>query len=150
MYVDESGFDTYIYREYARARRGVKVPGAISGKKFKRTNMVAGQNQGKIIAPLQYSGPTNSQLFELWFESVLLTAIAVGSVIVMDNASFHRKAVLRQIALTAGCRVIFLPPYSPDLNPIEFYWAWLKQKLRKIISDFPDFDSALFACFQGR
>jgi transposase len=147
IYVDEAGFDSYIYREYGRAPRGVKVPGVIPGKKFKRTNIVAGQCQGKIIAPFQYSGSTDSQLFEFWFKNILLTAITVGSVIIMDNASFHRKAVLRQMALSAGCSIIFLPPYSPDLNLIENYWAWLKQKLKKILPVFSDFDHALSACF---
>ena len=119
VYVDEVGFDTFLYREYAWAPRGQTVAGVISGKKFKRANIVAGKCCGKIVAPLQYTGSTDSRLFEFWFEEVLLKKIRKGSVIVIDNASFHRKAMLSELASSAGCSVLFLPPYSPDLNPIE-------------------------------
>jgi transposase len=147
VYVDETGIDQCLYREYAWAPRGQKVVAKISGRKFKRTNIVAGICQGQWVAPMEYGGTTDSAVFEFWFEHCLLKEVKPGSVIVLDNATFHKKSVLPLLAAVAGCRVLFLPPYSPDLNPIENKWAWLKRKLREILSDFDSFDSAVMAIF---
>jgi len=147
VYVDECGIDQCLFREYARAPRGQPVIGKTSGKKYKRTNMVAGICCGKWVAPLQYDGSTDSALFEFWFEHCLLKEINHGKYIVLDNATFHRKARLMELASRRKCTVIFLPPYSPDLNPIEKKCAWLKQKLREILPDFESFDHALRSVF---
>lgn len=147
VYVDECGIDQYLYREFAYSPCGQKVVAKISGKKFKRTNIVAGICQGKWIAPMEYSGMTDSILFEFWFENCLLKEVNPGSVVILDNATFHKKAVLPELARQKKCRVIFLPPYSPDLNPIEKKWAWLKKRLRKILPDFNSFEHALTCCF---
>ena len=118
MYVDETGIDKYLYRPYARSLKGIPVQGKISGKRYERTSIAAGQCQKEIIAPLQYSGTMDSKLFTFWFGAVLLPQVKPNSVIVMDNARFHPKKVLHDLANRAGCHVLFLPPYSPDLNPI--------------------------------
>ncbi len=148
MYVDECGVDQYLYREYAYAPRGQKVLAQISGKKFKRTNFAAGICLGKWVAPIEYDGSTNSALFEFWFEHCLLEEVKSGSVIVLDNASFHRKTVLLSLAGLKNCTILFLPAYSPDLNPIEKKWAWLKKRLRKILPVFDSFELAVQNCFQ--
>ena len=148
VYVDETGIDKCLYREYARAPRGEKVVAKISGRKFKRTNIVAGICQGKWVAPLEYGGTTDSELFEFWFERCLLKEIAEGSVIILDNATFHRKLVLSQLAEQYNCEVLFLPPYSPDLNPIEKKWAWLKRKLRQFIHCFETLNETLWYIFK--
>lgn len=147
VFVDETGIDQCLYREYARAPRGQKVIAKISGRKFKRTNIVAGICDGKWVAPLEYPGTTDSVLFEYWFENCLLKEVGKGSVIVLDNATFHKKTILPGLAKKCNCDVLFLPPYSPDLNPIEKKWAWLKRKLREILTDFNSFDDALMAIF---
>ena len=90
----------------------------------------------------------DSSLFEFWFSNQLLPSLDKGSVIVMDNASFHSKRRLISVAQNAGCKLLFLPPYSPELNPIEKFWAWLKRFLRKFLPFFSSFDDALFAAFQ--
>jgi len=148
VFVDETGFDQYLYRPYARAPRGQNVVAKTSGKKFKRTNIVAGICQGKWVAPLQYDGSTDSSLFEFWFERCLMKEVVAGSTIVLDNATFHRKCALKVIAACFDCEVLFLPPYSPDLNPIENKWAWLKQILRNTLSFFDSFNHALWEAFQ--
>ena len=102
---------------------------------------------GRWVAPLQYDGYTDSDLFENWFENCLLKEIGRGKYIVLDNASFHRKARLIELAASKKCKVIFLPPYSPDLNLIEHMWAWVKQKLRDILSEFDSLDLALWSVF---
>lgn len=86
--------------------------------------------------------------FEFWFSNQLLPSLEQGTVIVMDNASFHSKKRLLFAAQNAGCRLLFLPPYSPELNPIEKFWAWLKRFLRKILPSAPSFDDALCTAFQ--
>jgi Transposase and inactivated derivatives len=148
VYVDESGIDRYLYREYARAPRGQKVHAKISGRRFTRVNIVAGICQGKWVAPLQYSGTTDSILFEFWFTNCLLKEVRENSIIVLDNATFHKKSVLPDLARQHNCELLFLPPYSPDLNPIEKKWAWLKRTLRKILLDCNSLDDALCSAFQ--
>ena len=147
-YVDECGLDKYLYREYGYSPRGTPVYGNVSGRKFKRTNIVAAKCGNTIVEPMIYGGTTDSVLFEYWFENALLKAIPPHSIIVLDNATFHRKAKLRELSEQAMCMVIFLPPYSPDLNPIERFWAWLKNRLRSFLPLYDDFDSALMDCFQ--
>ena len=146
-YIDECGIDSYIYREYAYAPRGKKVIGKISGKKFKRTNIVAAKCGSNIIAPMIYDGTTDSILFEYWFEHILLKAVPKGSWFILDNATFHRKLKLHALADGADCHIAFLPPYSPDLNKIENYWFWIKQHLRKTLPSFDNFMLALLDCF---
>lgn len=147
MYVDETGIDEHIHRPYGRAPKGEIVAGKISGRKFKRTSIVSGLIQSRAVAPFQYSGTMDSKLFKFWFENVLLPVLAFGCVIVLDNARFHQKKALVELAEQHGCRVLFLPPYSPDLNPIENFWAWLKARLRKVLPRFDSFNDALTDCF---
>jgi len=145
--VDETGIDNYLYREYAYSKKGEPVYGAVSGRKYRRTGLVAAQQNGKIVAPLQYDGTMDSILFEFWFETCLMRELPPNSVIVMDNAAFHRKSRLPVLAQKYGHRLIFLPPYSPELNPIERFWAWIKQHLKSTLPSFDLFDNALSACF---
>lgn len=109
--------------------------------------IVAASMQKKILAPFQYDGTMDSRLFELWFQKCLLPVLPDKSVIVMDNAAFHRKNKLNAMAQSSGHSVLFLPPYSPELNPIENFWAWLKLKLRNSLIRFSFFDDAISYCF---
>ena len=146
--MDETGIDRFLYRQHARAARGQKVVGEVRGKKYQRTSIVAAQCDGKILAPLEFHGTCDHRLFEFWFEHCLLKALSVGHVIVMDNATFHRKAALIVLAENAGCSILFLPPYSPDLNPIEHFWAWLKHTLRSTLHFFDSLHEAVTDAFQ--
>ena len=85
-YVDESGIDTYLYREYGYALRGQRVFGQVRGRKYQRCGIVAAQIGDRILAPFQYNGTMNSRLFEFWFSNQLLPSLEQGTVIVMDNA----------------------------------------------------------------
>ena len=147
-YVDECGIDKYIYREYGWSLRGEKIQGIISGRKYKRVGIVAAQIGKEIVAPLQYDGAMDSVLFETWFEQWLLPNLPDKTVIVMDNATFHRKSKLFSLANGRGHEIIFLPPYSPELNLIENFWSWLKRRLKKLISQFDSLDEAISDSFK--
>ena len=97
---------------------------------------------------MQYNGTTDAPLFEYWFEQWLLSCLPKDVVIVMDNASFHRKEELIKIANKDNRKMIFLPPYSPELNPIENFWAVLKHWLKVHIHEFDSLDDAIYATFQ--
>ena len=137
-----------MYREHCYAHKGKQIIGYVNGRKYRRVSIVAAKMGKNILAPLQYEGTMDSALFELWFQSCLIPTLPKNAVLVMDNAAFHRKSKLYTLAEDAGHTLIFLPPYSPDLNPIENFWAWLKKTLRKTIKDFDDFDTALQYAFQ--
>ena len=147
-YIDETGIDICLHREYARCERGKSVTGIVSGRKFKRCGIVAAQIDGQIIEPLQYEGTMDSALFELWFKARLLPSLPKGTTIVMDNAAFHRKSRLPLLAEKFGCNIIFLPPYSPELNPMENFWSWLKRYLKKILPSCDSFNEALCLAFE--
>ena len=135
VYIDETGIQGYIYREYGRALRGKKVYDKISGKKYHRINIVAGKCGDKIISPLVYEKVMDSEFFEKWFKEMFLKEVKENKVIIMDNATFHRKSRLYDLCKNANknLRLIFLPPYSPQLNPIEKYWSILKKNLKNLI-----------------
>jgi transposase len=124
--------------------RGVKVQDTRRGRKFQRTNVVAGLNGKTAVTPLCYTGTTTSAVFEDWFADMLLPGVKKGSTIIMDNASFHRKSRLYELAADAGVGLIFLPPYSPDYNPIEKLWANLKRWLKDNVSRFTKIEYAIY------
>lgn len=149
MYVDESGCDEYYHRDHARAIRGKRIYGEVSGRKYQRTNLVAGICNGKILAPFQYDSTTDADLFEGWLETYLLPVVPENAVILMDNATFHKKSTLFDIVEKEGCTLIFIPKYSPDLNTIErSLWANLKNFLRNYMKNFPSLSEALLDYFR--
>ena len=143
VYVDECGIDEHLARIYVKSPAGVPVYGDVKGRKFERTNIIAGKCGGKIVAPGEYKKSTDRKLFEIWFRDALLKEVSPGSFIILDNATFHRKKTLASLAENAGCSVIFLPPYSPDLNPIELDWANLKTFIRNYGSQFNSISLAI-------
>jgi transposase len=142
------GIDNYIYREKARSLRGKRVIGAVSGKKYKRTNIMAAKCGEAILAPLEYTGTTNYKLVKRWLINMLFPLLVTGCSIILDNASFHKKKELSELVKGYGFTIIFLPPYSPDCNPIEHFWAWMKSHIRKIIKNCDTLSDAIGQCFQ--
>jgi transposase len=147
IYVDECGINQYYQRGYGRAPVGIRVESVKSGKKLRRTNVIAALWGKKHIAVQCYNHTTNARFFEDWFEFELLAVIPHGSLIIMDNASFHRKKSLYKIAQRYGVHVLFLPPYSPDYNPIEKSWANLKRWLCDNLKRWPCIDIAVDCYF---
>jgi transposase len=143
IYVDECGINAYYQREYGRAKRGVRVKGVRRGKRFKRTNVIAGLWGSKHVAVQCYTHSTTSAFFEDWFEFELLAVISENALVILDNASFHRKKHLFKIAQRYRVNLLFLPPYSPDYNPIEKSWANFKRWLCDNLKRFPSIDFAI-------
>ena len=142
-----------MYRQYARSKRGKRVNIRISGKRHARIGLVAAQCEGALLAPHTYSGTMNAAVFEKWFEDELLGAVKKNCtkkhVIIMDNAAFHKKEVLYQIAKKYSQRLIFLPPYSPEYNPIEHTWSALKRKVAGCVHLYSSISQVLDAIFKG-
>jgi len=129
--------------------RGKRIYGDIPGRKYQRTNFISGLCEGKVIAPFQYDETTASDLVEGCVETCLLPAVPKNAVILMDNASFHRRDELFDIVEEAGCTLIFIPKYSPDLNKIEKgLCANMKNYLRNYMKKFNSFNEALIDFFR--
>lgn len=139
--------EAYLHRPYARSGKGERIKSKISGKRYRRISLVAAQVDGELIAPMIYTETMTSAFFEAWFLQELLPTLSDKSVIIMDNARFHRMGRLAALACERGHIVLPLPPYSPELNPIEKTWAHIKGYLRKVMKSFRDFDKALFSYF---
>lgn len=143
VYIDETGIDTYLFRKKARAKRGVQVYDKVSGRRFERTSLVAGQVGQNIIAPMIYKGTMTTDFFTKWYEEQLLPSLEEPHVIVMDNATFHSKMKLDELSIAQGHYFLPLPPYSPELNPIEQYWANLKAAVTELLRTFPSVEECL-------
>ena len=150
VYVDESGFDAPLIREYGYSVKGERLMGERSGQRFARTSIIAGLQGGKPVAPLHFQGYCNTEVVLSWVEKMLIPSLQAGDVVIMDNASFHKSFRIKEAFENAGMRLLFLPPYSPDLNPIEQFWSELKAKVRRVCRDpihIVEALSIVFHCF---
>ncbi|KYQ26562.1 transposase, partial [Streptococcus pneumoniae] len=127
-----------------------KVYEKISGRRFERTSIVAGQVDGEFIAPMIYKKSMTSDFFVEWFKTQLLPALKTPHVIVMGNASFHPKNILDELCIQDKHFFLPLPPYSPDLNPIEQAWAILKKKVTDLLREVPTIFECLECFFKTR
>ena len=114
---------------------------------LQRSPLVSAQVGNRLIAPMVYQNTMTGVFFEVWFQQCLLPALTQKSVIILDNARFHRMGVLREMAEKLGHKVLPLAPYSPELNPIEKVWANIKRYLRTVLSGYARFDDALLSYF---
>ena len=148
VYIDESGIDMSICKDKGWGKKREKLLGKKSGKYYQRTNIIAGYVNHKSIAPMVFNGSCNTQLIETWIEKFLIKELEPGQFVIMDNASFHKSQKTKDLIESAGCKLIFLPPYSPDLNPIEKFWANMKKWIKDKISDFTQLYDAIVQFFQ--
>lgn len=128
VYLDESGFGLETFRPYAWSPCGQKVHGERNACKRPRTSLIAAKCGKKLLAPILFQGSTNSVLFNHWLEHHLIQELKNPSILILDNARFHKKDDVKGIAEQAGHTVLFLPPYSPDFNSIEQDFATIKKR----------------------
>lgn len=147
VYIDESGIELTTCKDRGWGKKGEKLVAKRSGKYYERTNIIAGLANNKSIAPMVFNGSCNTDLFNNWVEHFLIKELKEGQVVIMDNASFHKSQKTKELIESVGCRVIFLPPYSPDLNPIEKFWANMKRWIKGNITQFTELYKALVQFF---
>jgi hypothetical protein len=135
-----------LQREFARAPRGEIIEDTKLGQKFQRVNVIGALCNGEHFPIQCYNQLTDSVFLETWFKDCLLKEIAKGYTIIMDNAPFHRKKELRRLA-RGKARLLFLPPYSPDYNPIEKTLANMKRFLSNNMTKFNTVDSGIHNYF---
>ena len=131
VWIDECGLNQDLARLYGRCARHHRLYDEISGHRVSpRISMIAAYCQGSLCAPFRFDGYTDSHVFNLWLEHCLLPELKPGQVLILDNATFHKSLKTQALIASAHCSLLFLPPYSPDLNKIEPQWATLKQGVR--------------------
>lgn len=128
VYIDESGFAPSATRPYGYAPRGQRVHGLVSGKRRPRTSLLAARVGFAFVMPMLIAGTCNAHVLNAWLAVCLCPKLGPEHVVVMDNASFHKGQATRDLIEAAGATLLFLPPYSPDLNPIEHDFAALKRR----------------------
>ena len=131
VFLDESGVNLSMARRYAWSRRGEPAFGDVPVNRGKNQTLIAAVSlDGGLIAPMQLEGGTTGDVFTAYVSQVLVPALRPGDVVVMDNLSSHKVSGVAAWIESVGASVLYLPRYSPEHNPVELLWAWVKQRLR--------------------
>lgn len=130
MFIDETWASTNMARLHGRSPRGERLRAGIPQGHWKTTTFVAGLRLTGMMATMVLDGPINREAFQAYVEQVLVRELRPGDIVIMDNLSSHKGQAVRQAIEAAGARLLFLPPYSPDFNPIENAFAKVKALLR--------------------
>ena len=151
VFLDECGFALNLHRLYGWVVGGGRCVEAVPFNKGVNRSVVGAYsfptqaNPTGLWALWQKLGAWTGLLFAMFLEEAVLPQVPRGSVLVLDNASIHRGANLEPIVARAGCSLLYLPPYSPDYNPIELVWSWIKARVRALA---PREDAKREACIQ--
>jgi transposase len=132
IFIDESGARTNMTRERARGPRGQRVVADTPHGHWKTTTMISGVRLDGACASMVLDGATDADAFRAYVQHVLVPELRRGDVVVMDNLQPHKSAGVREMIESAGASVLYLPPYSPDFNPIENMWSKVKQFLKSV------------------
>jgi transposase len=144
VFIDETSVKTNLTRLRGRAPVGTRLPAAAPFGKWRTQTFIAGLTCGDLIAPWVIEGAMNAAAFDTYIETQLAPVIEPGTVVILDNLSTHRSPRAAEALHARGCWFLFLPPYSPDLNPIEMAFSKLKSHLRRIgARTFDDLISAI-------
>lgn len=131
VFVDETGTSTKMVRTRGRCRRGQRLIGKAPFGHWKTTTFTAGLRCNGLVAPWVLDGPMNGEAFLIYVQKVLAPNLSKGDIVVIDNLPAHKVEGVRAAIEASGAILLYLPPYSPDLNPIEMAFAKLKALLRK-------------------
>jgi transposase len=130
VFLDETGAKTNMTRAFARSKKGERAVDYAPHGHWNTTTLVAAITGDSAIAPLVLDGPMTTAAFEAYIEQVLIPALPTDSIVVMDNLSAHKSSRVAALLHACGMQLRYLPPYSPDLNPIELMWSKVKSYLR--------------------
>ena len=130
-FIDESGFTTNMVRRSGRCPAGQRLLAKAPHGHWRTTSFLAALHHDGIAAPMTLDGPMDGETFKAWTEQFLAPVLKPGDVVIMDNLSAHKAAGIRDAIEAQGAHLLYLPPYSPDLNPIEQVFAKFKALLRK-------------------
>lgn len=131
VFIDETWTATNMARTHGRCLKGERLRMGFPHGHRKTTTLVAGLRNTGMVAPLVIDGPINGEWFEAYVGQVLAPTLKPGDIVILDNLSSHKRLAAREIIEAVGARLMFLPPYSPDFNPIEKAFSKLKALLRK-------------------
>ena len=131
VFIDETWAKTNMIRTYGWGPRGQRVRDKAPHGHWKTLTFLAALRHDRIDAPCVLDGPINGRIFHAYVEQVLVPTLSPGDVVILDNLGSHKSQAVRRTIRKAGAHLLFLPPYSPDLNPIEQVFAKLKVLLRK-------------------
>ena len=131
MFIDETWAKTNMTRMHGRCRRGERLLAKAPFGKWRTLTFLAALRHDRITAPVLFDGPINGIKFRAYVEQALVPSLKQGDIVIMDNLGSHKGQLVRAAIRKAGARLFFLPPYSPDLNPIEQVFSKLKTLLRK-------------------
>lgn len=129
IFLDESGITTEMTRRYGRGLGGQRVPEGTPGR-WRTLTVLGAISLTGWVATMTIESPTDGDVFRAYVEQVLCPKLSAGQIVVMDNLSAHKVEGIRERIQATGARLCYLPPYSPDYNPIERCWAQVKQALR--------------------
>jgi transposase len=130
VFIDETWASTNMVRRYGRAPRGMRLLAAMPHGHWKVTTVVAGLRSSGITAPCVFDGAINGARFRAYVEQLLAPTLRPGDIVILDNLNSHKVAGIRQAIEAQGAQILYLPPYSPDLNPIEPGFSKFKSALR--------------------
>jgi transposase len=131
VFVDETWVKTNMTRTRGWCQRGQPYLAKVPHGHWKTLTFLAGLRHDRIVAPYVLDGPVNGTVFTAWVEQALVPTLAPGDIVILDNLGSHKGDNTRKAIRAAGAHLLFLPPYSPDLNPIEMMFAKLKTLVRK-------------------
>ena len=131
VFIDESGASTKMTRLYGRCARGKRLVCTVPHGHWKTATFVGALRQDGMTAPYVFDGPMNGETFLAWVQQFLVPTLRWGDIVVMDNLSSHKVKGVREAIEAVGAAVRYLPPYSPDLNPIEKFFAKRKSLYAK-------------------
>lgn len=130
VFIDETGADTKMTRRYGRCWRGQRLVAKVPHGHWKTITFLAALRVDGLTAPLVIDGPMNGPLFRSYVEQHLVPTLRAGDIVILDNLPAHKVAGIREAIESVGAELMYLPPYSPDLNPIELLFSKLKTALR--------------------
>ena len=132
VFLDESGVNTGMTRLYGRAAKHERVIEAVPDTRFHRTTILSSVRLDGTTIPVIFDGALNGDIFRSYINQFLAPSLNPGDIVIMDNLSSHKVSGIVETIENVGASVMFLPPYSPDLNPIELMWSKIKAILRKL------------------